>query len=261
MDDIALRLWNARTSGGIVSYSPEERPTSEVEAYALQWRVTRLSGLPILGWKIGATNGPVQKQMGTTGPIYGTLQEGFIHASPGGSELFVTHDCHLETEVVFQLGADLPARQAPYSPDEVAAAVACVRPGFEIVGSRIEGGTKKSHAMTLIPDAAGQMGFVYGPPVEDWRGIDLAAERGRIYVNGELKGEGDGTLALGNPINVLAWLANELSAVEGAELKKGHFVSTGTVTGLTPIAPGDVCVGEFDHLGRVEFTFSRPAAS
>ena len=257
MEDVGTRLWNARMTGGLVDFAPEERPKTEAEAYEVQWRAIRHSGRRILGWKIGATNAPVQKKMGTSGPICGPLQEGFVFPSPWAAPLFESNYCHMETEIVLRLGKDLPAREEPYTPEEVVEAVDTVHPGFELVGSRIVGGVPKSHAMTLIPDFAGQMAFTYGPAVSDWRGLDLAAESARILVNGELKGEGAGVLALGHPMNVLAWLATTLSGIEDAKLESGHFVSTGTLTGLVSIAPGDECVGQFDHLGEVRFTYER----
>ena len=42
--------------------------------------------------------------------------------------------------------------------------------------------------------------------------------------------------ALGDPLNVLLWLANQQSA-EGRGLKSGEVVSTGTCTGLDPVPP------------------------
>lgn len=259
MEDVGIRLWNARMSGKLVTFAPDELPKTEAEAYAVQWRAIRHSGRAILGWKIGATNPPVQKKMGTSGPICGPLQEGFVFPSPWKAKLFVENFCHIETEIAVRLGEDVPKRAKPYTADELYDAVATVHPAFELVGSRVEGGVPKSQAMTLIPDFAGQSAFAYGVGVEDWGSLDLAAESARIMVNGEKRAEGTGTLALGHPMNVLAWLANTLSGIEGAALKRGHFVSTGTLTGLVPVRPGDVCVGHFDHLGEVRFTFEAAA--
>lgn len=259
MSELARRLWEARLTGGVVAFGDGEVPRDLDAAYELQWQATHHAGRDIVGWKIGSTNAPVQKKMGTNGPIYGPLFAEFVQASPGAADLFVTHDCHIETEIAFFLGADLPPRAEPYDVGDVASAVEAVCPAFELVGSRVDGGTAKSRAVTLIPDFAGQMGFVYGEHVLEWQQLDLSTERARIYVNGDLKAEGTGKEALGNPLNVLAWLANALPNVEGAELKRGQYVSTGTLTGLTKVVPGDQCAAQFDHLGGVRFTFSGAA--
>ena len=68
------------------------------------------------------------------------------------------------------------------------------------------------------------------------------------------RGTGTGERALGDPMNVLLWLANQQSAA-GRGLKAGEIVSTGTCTGLDPVRPGDRVQADFGDLGRVEIFF------
>ncbi len=72
--------------------------------------------------------------------------------------------------------------------------------------------------------------------------------------DGEAVADGVGANALGDPLNVLEWTANHLSAL-GDGIRAGEVVSTGTCTGLTPIAPGETLVADFGDLGRVEVRF------
>ena len=60
--------------------------------------------------------------------------------------------------------------------------------------------------------------------------------------------------ALGNPTNVVLWLANQQSA-RGRGLKAGEIVSTGTCTGLDPVRPGDRVQADFGGLGTVDVSF------
>ena len=69
--------------------------------------------------------------------------------------------------------------------------------------------------------------------------------------DGETVAEGVGANALGDPLNVLEWTANHLSAL-GDGIKAGEVVSTGTCTGVTPIAPGETLIADFGTLGCVE---------
>ena len=48
---------------------------------------------------------------------------------------------------------------------------------------------------------------------------------------------GSGEKALGDPINVMVWLANQQRRRGG--LRAGSLVSTGTCTGLYKVKPGD----------------------
>ena len=69
-----------------------------------------------------------------------------------------------------------------------------------------------------------------------------------MMINGVLRGTGTGDRALGDPLNVLLWLANQQST-EGRGLKSGEIVSTGTCTGLDPVLPGDRVQADFGDLG------------
>jgi 2-keto-4-pentenoate hydratase len=68
--------------------------------------------------------------------------------------------------------------------------------------------------------------------------------------NGELVDTGAGAAALGDPLAVVAWLANTLGQ-HGIALEPGHLVMTGALHAAVPMAAGDVFRAEFDHLGPV----------
>jgi len=93
---------------------------------------------------------------------------------------------------------------------------------------------------------------VLGAPVADWRAVDLAATRGRLTVDGEVRGEGVGADLLGHPFEALAWLAASPGAAAFGGLRAGQVVFLGSVT--APIWVDGPCtvVVEFDTLGRVE---------
>ena len=80
--------------------------------------------------------------------------------------------------------------------------------------------------------------------------VDLRAHRVAMTINGNAKGQGDGARALGDPLNVMVWLANRQSK-RGRGLTQGMCVSTGTCTGLDPIGPGDHVAADFGSLGSV----------
>ena len=67
---------------------------------------------------------------------------------------------------------------------------------------------------------------------------------------GQLLDTGAGAAALGDPLRVVAWLANTLGA-HGIALEPGHLVMTGSLHGAVPMAAGDVFRAEFDRLGPV----------
>ena len=64
IDDLAKRLWTARRDGTDVHISPGEQMLTNDEAYRLQQSYVRVSGQARCGWKVGATNLPMQKNLG-----------------------------------------------------------------------------------------------------------------------------------------------------------------------------------------------------
>jgi 2-keto-4-pentenoate hydratase len=67
---------------------------------------------------------------------------------------------------------------------------------------------------------------------------------------GELVDTGAGAAALGDPVRVVAWLANTLGEM-GAKLEPGHLVMTGALHAAVPMQAGDVFRADFDRLGPV----------
>ena len=59
-----------------------------------------------------------------------------------------------------------------------------------------------------------------------------------------------GAAALGDPVAVVAWLANTLGDI-GAGLEAGQIVMTGALHAAVPMQAGDVYRAEFDRLGPV----------
>ena len=63
-----------------------------------------------------------------------------------------------------------------------------------------------------------------------------------------------GARALGDPLAVMVWLANQQSA-RGRGMKAGEIVSTGTCTGLDAVRAGQCARAQFGVLGAVEAAF------
>ncbi|HUB41382.1 MAG TPA: fumarylacetoacetate hydrolase family protein [Streptosporangiaceae bacterium] len=68
--------------------------------------------------------------------------------------------------------------------------------------------------------------------------------------SGELVDTGAGAAALGDPVAVVAWLANTLSELGGG-LENGQLVMTGALHAAVPMRAGDVFRADFDRLGPV----------
>jgi 2-keto-4-pentenoate hydratase len=254
MTDLARQLWQARRSGSVIRADSVSQPTTLDEAYAIQQEIAALSGALARGFKVGSTSVEAQRLLGTDEPGAGLLLAPDVHESPARIAIAAAHMPAVEGEFAFRLGRDLPPRSAPYAADEVAAAVAAVAGAIEVVGSRFAGGLAGKGRLLVTADCGANIALVTGPWRDDWRALDLPAHRVAMTINGAPRGAGTGERALGDPMNVLTWLANRQSAA-GRGLKAGEIVATGTCTGLDAVLPGDRARADFGTLGAVEVTF------
>lgn len=255
MSDLASWLWHARYSGGVVSLDDVVHPKSSQEAYEIQREIAALSGEASRGFKVGSTSLEAQRVLGTTEPGSGLLLAPYVYDSPAMISIVPAHTPAVEGEFAFRLGRDLPARAAPYAMDEIADAVAAVAGAIEVVGTRLAGGLAGKGRWLVTADCGANIAFVAGPWRQRSGSLDFKSHSVAMTINGALRGTGTGDRALGDPLNVLLWLANQQSAA-GRGLKAGEIVSTGTCTGLDPVAPGDRVQADFGDLGTVDISFA-----
>ncbi len=251
---LAKLLWQARLSGDVVQTQDIAGPKSLAEAYAIQREIAALSDAPACGFKVGSTSAEAQRALGTTEPGSGLLLAPFVFESPARISIVPAHTPAVEGEFAFRLGRDLPPRAAPYAIDEVADAVAAVAGSIEVVGTRFAGGLAGKGRFLLTADCSANIAFVSGAWRSDFRSLGLKSHRVTMTINGVPHGTGAGGRALGDPMNVLAWLANQQS-VASRGLRAGEIVATGTCTGLDPVRPGDRVRADFGDLGAVDVVF------
>ena len=249
-EELATSLWHARTKGGVVARSEAGGLDSTDAAYNVQREIEALAAMPRYGWKVGATSKAAQQVLDIYEPVTAPMFAPFCFQSPAEVAVFGGQGASVESEFAFHFTRDLPRRQELYSLDEVLSAVDAMFPAVEIVGSRFEGGLEHIGTVLLVADMVAHTAFVTGSRVVDWRKLDLQSHLVRLIRNGQNVSEGFGA-NVGNPLHVLEWTANHLLR-RGEAIAAGDIVTTGTCTGITPVAPGDSVVADFGTLGRVE---------
>jgi 2-keto-4-pentenoate hydratase len=231
------------------------RPATAAEGYAIQAALCDLRGGTLAGFKIGATSRTAQTLLGTEEPFHGCLFADGVHDSPATLSAGGYHFRLIEPEFAFRLGADLPARAAPYGRGELAEAVASLHPAFEVVTSAYGEAWIGAGLAQLIADNGVHACLVLGPATEDWRELDLASHDVVFASGGAEVGRGQGANALGHPLDALAWLADR-GVLEGRGLKAGDLVTTGLVTPFAYAGAGDALRADYGPLGAVELAFS-----
>jgi 2-keto-4-pentenoate hydratase len=255
VEDAAAFLAAARRDGRVIEALPEAcRPQSLAEGYEMQNAFRAIWPDTVAGWKIGATAPATMARFGLDQPMYGPFFASTVRSSPARAPAPTRHAMAIESEFAYRFGRDLPAREQPYTREEIIAAIDALIPAFEIVGTRYVQ-VPYGDAGSVVADCMLNAAMVLGTPVTDWRGLDIPRHPVRLTIDGVVKGEGTGSDALGDPRNVLDWVAENLRA-GGIGLTKGQILSTGTCTGVVPFERGQMAVADFGTLGRVEVCFT-----
>lgn len=217
-------------------------PATAEQAYLVQQAIMDRLGA-IGGWKVGSP-GPASDVF-TCAP----LPASGVVTSPAATK---GSDRGIEAEIAVRLGADLPAREAPYSADEVRAAIASAHPAIEVLESRFADpdGTDK---LSMLADSLQHHSLVVGPAIAEWERIDLMDEAVTVLMDGVAVKQGRGNPG-GDMIRLVAWLANSGARWAGG-LKAGQVVTTGSWTGKDVAGPGQEARIKFAHCGEAAVRF------
>jgi 2-keto-4-pentenoate hydratase len=254
----ATFLANLRATHERITKLPDDLRLSDFEtAYAVQSALVDLlaqqHGGQRSGYKAACTNQVAQQQLNISGPLFGALLSHSTYHSPVRLRADTFSTRIIEAEFGFQMATDVPASSTPYTASSVVEFVGEAFPGIEIVSHRFVDWTKAG-ALSLVGDNAIHGAYVRGKPYRDWRTLDLATHQAQVIVNGRVVATGQGSAVLGHPLNVIAWLANELPKYE-RQLKRGDYITTGTCVEVYPAQTGDAVRVEFGVMGSVEVEF------
>ena len=247
-------LWRARLAGELVPRTALGAIGSVADAYREQFGQIALSGMEVVGWKLGATSEASLKLLGFTEPFVGHVLDRFVYESGDTVPIFPAHAPNLETEFAVRLAADLPPRPEPYGRDDIDRAVASICPSFEIVAFRMEGGFAGAESL-VIADSGANAAIVLGSPVTEWSQFDLTKHTLRVSVNNKHVAEGSNEILVWHhTMDAVVWLANHHEMAERG-LRGGDVIMTGTCAGLIPIRPADEASADFGEIGSVTAHF------
>jgi len=256
--DKAKTLYQARSTRVPIAPFTDAEPTMGMaEGYAVQQELVRLllaDGDRIVGYKIGLTSTAMQWMVGVDSPDYGPVFASTVYIDGDTIPLTEFISPKLEAEIVFVLGA--PLRGPGVTLDQARAAISGAVAGIEIVDSRIADWRIK--LADTVADLASNGAMATSSRVVPIDEFDPRLVGMVLTRNGELVDTGAGAAALGDPVAVVAWLANVLGE-HGITLEPGHLIMTGALHAAVPLAPGDVFLAEFDHLGPITVRVSGSA--
>jgi 2-keto-4-pentenoate hydratase len=222
------------------------------DAYSVQEALRRLwveAGRRPVGYKIGATAQAVRDQMHMDEPDYGVLYSDvvFLDGSTVDHERFVMP--RIEPEIAFVLGHDLDLGHV--TAVDVMRGVDFVLPAMEIADSRIKNWDLT--AIDSVADNATAGGAVIGGVPVPLASLDVRLCEVTTEIEGQPVSRGRGDVALGSPINAVAWLADALVR-RGQHLRAGDLVLTGAISNSVELRPGVTVRSVFGGLGSVQLS-------
>jgi 2-keto-4-pentenoate hydratase len=254
----ARALYEARrTRVPIPPFTDEDPSLGMADGYAIQRELVPMllaDGDTIVGYKVGLTSKPMQKMIGVDSPDYGPVLASTVFRDGDTVPLDMFIQPKVEAEIVFVLGERLAGPGV--SVTDAHRAIAGAAAAMEIVDSRIENWRIK--LADTVADLASNGAVAISSNVVPLEGMDPRLVGMVITRNGEMLDTGAGAAALGDPVAVVAWLANVLGE-NGVALEPGHLVMTGSLHAAEPMNPGDVFRAEFDRLGSVTIRVAEEA--
>jgi 2-keto-4-pentenoate hydratase len=218
---------------------------NEAQAYAVQRLVAARLG-PIGGWKVGAA-GPA------AAPNCAPMREACLFQGPKDidSKVFTQRD--VESEIGFTFKTGLSPRDAPYTANDIIAAIGTCQPGIELLQSRLAN-PDAAGALALLADSIQTGAYVWGEPIADWQTVEFACMQITQTISDGLTVARFGNPA-GDMIRLMVWLANT-GAVWAGGIKAGHIVTCGSWTGKTQAPEGSEVVAMFFGAQPVRVRFS-----
>src|ERR1700730_13542502 len=249
----ARALYEARQSRQqIEPFTDADPDLGMADGYAVQQELVKLllaDGDRIVGYKVGLTSRPMQKMIGVDRPDYGPVLASTVYADGDTVPVSAFIQPKIEAEIAFVLGSSLAGPGV--SVLDARRAIAGMTAAVEIVDSRFADWRIK--LADTVADLASKGAVAISSRLVPLDGHEVLDPRliGMVLTRqGSLVDTGAGAAALGDPVRVVAWLANTLGEM-GAKLDAGTVVMTGALPAAVRMRAGDVFRADFDRLGPV----------
>jgi len=248
-EQIALALIAVRGSDDPAALTPEAISAIDIDtAFRVQNLTAQHLRKPIAAWKVSAPAGvgPV-----LAAPIFAEL----IFQAPATLPRRVYGQAGAECEIAFRIGRTIAPRNTPYSREEIVDHIEGALVACEFLSSRLPA-RLKSPRNALLADMLSNAALVVGETVADWHGRDLKNIAIVLDVNGETAISRQGGHPSDDPLGGVVALANLLGA-SGTAIEAGHYVTTGSYTGVHTVSPGDKLTVRFAGFPGLHLTLDK----
>ncbi|EZP70059.1 2-keto-4-pentenoate hydratase-like protein [Novosphingobium resinovorum] len=248
---VAEAFVTARREKRALDSYPGQAPTDLGGGYAIQDFALAFDGRAVAGWKVGKINPPLDGQLGANrlaGPIFTdsvvTVAAGESPEMPVFADGFAAGEAEFLLHVAAGWDGTVPQDDAA-----TRAVLDAVHIGIEVASSPYPRINADGPPVT-VSDYGNNYGMVIGPVLEGWETIDFNAITVRLDIDGETAGEATTATMLDGPLGAVRFLLGNLVA-RGIDCSGGTWVSTGAVTGVHEVVPGQQVLATFAGHGTV----------
>lgn len=243
--EIAHRLVRARQQGGALTAFPGAIPATLADAYGVQDIGIRLFAQPVEGWKVGRILPPQSDQFGAdrlAGPIF-TRSISYLSNGAAKGRVFAGGFGAAEAELLLRVGRAPMRGQLTFSLEDAAALIDRVHVGLEIASSPMAA-INELGPPVIVSDFGNNNGLVVGPEIENWREANIDQWPVTLLIDGHPVGTGSSAGFPDGAIGSARFLF-ELLARRGIVLAAGTWISSGALTGVHPVQPGQSVEARF----------------
>jgi len=255
IQDISAQFTAARAAGRALPAYPGTPPATLDQAYAVQAAATARWPDALAGWKV-ARVAPAFAAQFPEERLIGPAFAANIHRPAAGEAaqcpVFDGGFAAVEAEVVIVVAQDAPAGKADWTADTVAPFVKSMHIGVEVASSPLATLNDLGPG-AVISDFGNNWGVVIGAEIVNWRELQSIAVES--FIDGASVGTGTVAIQPG-PLGALAFTLNKRAA-QGAALRAGDVISTGMITGVHDIRPGQQSRHVFAGCGEVVVSITR----
>jgi 2-keto-4-pentenoate hydratase len=249
---IARAFVGARLAAAPLAAYPGTLPADLATAYAVQDAALGLWQDRIVGWKVGLIPPPAQAALGAVrlaGPIF---HRGLNASATGPVDLAAIQGgfAAIEAELLVAARADAPVGKTQWTVAEAAEFAGEWHLGVEFAASPLAT-INEIGALAVVSDFGNNSGLIIGPRLDG----ALMADPGQLIfetrIDGRPVGSASAAALRGGPLEALRFVLGHL-AERGRSLCAGQWVSTGAITGVHQIFPGQHGSIELIGHGRID---------
>lgn len=204
-------------------------------------------GGKVVGYKAALTAKAVQERFNASAPVAGILLDTMILKD--GAKVPVAWGARPVFEADMLLVVKDEGINTAKTPEAALAHLSAMRPFIELPDLALALGEKLDGTQLLAINGAARLG-VAGAEIPLAAGPETVKLLADVKIvmsdgTGAKLAEGVGSATLGNPLNSVVWLAEDL-ARSGRKLKAGDLISVGSFTPLTPPKAGQTITVSYE---------------